>query len=147
MMPISLYNAGINLERYACRRNLLVVSLYDSDRLNYEKFLWSQFPSSQIDSGDYSSLHNQLANSNYDVLILDNDAFLVDKNPALECLARSKEFIDKDRIIVTASIPQPDLVQRVISSGARFVEKGKWKTLAETIKELAKQNKLYNLTA
>ena len=137
MMPISLYQQGIDLERYASRLNALVVSSYDSDRSNHQRFLSSQFPNSRVDVSNYNDLTRQLTQSQYDVLVLDNDAFFVDKSPALDSLPGLGEFIDRKRVIVIAAIADQGLVERVNTLGATFIEKGRWKTLEQTVKDVS----------
>lgn len=152
MIPISLYKIENSigqelLNRYAYRINVLIASKFDSDRSNYQRFLSSQFPNSRVDVSDYDGLKNKLANSQYDVLVLDNDAFFVDKSPALDALPSLGEFIDRNRIIITAALNSPDLVNRVSALGARFIEKGKWRTLEQTINDLTKAKQLYKQSA
>lgn len=88
---------------------------------------------------DYNGLTRGFIESRtgYDILVLDNDAFLVDKNPALDNLAALTEFVDRARIVVTAALPTQDLLNRVNTLGVRFAEKGKWKSLEGTISDAA----------
>lgn len=139
MIPVSLYKKEADLTKYHIRLNALIASTSEMDRNNHEIFMLSQFPNSRIDSGSYDGLMNRLSSSQYDVLILDNDAFLVGKNPALDNLAIATEFLDNYRIIVTSSVPNQDLINKTRNMGARFVEKGKWKTLAEIVKSIAER--------
>ena len=113
---------------------------YESEQNNYEKFILAQFPNSRIKTTDYNSLKKHIINNSYDALILDNDAFLVDKNPALDNLVAVREFINKYKIIVTAALPSQQLKNTVRSSGSKFIEKGKWKTLEQTIRQITNYN-------